>query len=249
MAERKKRKTTSTVKKRAPRTKAKAKVKAKTKTKAKAKTKIQDAGTKTRVGPDRSFAKVLQSKSVDTILPEVANRFEAGRRLYTQEAVAAATAELAVLNKERERLAEEEEAEGPAQVRIESLVTAVGTDITSGQELLEEMKLVIAPERGGWSVMGRVTMRDGTVPEKAAIVFLDENNEPVKELRPIKVGTDGVVRYAFSANVVKRQQARGGKVTVAVQVGRRIVATDSSPVRLKPGAMYQFDFRVNTGMG
>lgn len=232
MAERKKRKTPGTVKKKATGTKPKAAAERVTR----------------RGGPDRTFGKVLRSKSLDAILPEVSNRLEAGRRLYAKDAVPAATAELAVLNRERKRLAEEGEVEGSSLVRIERLVAAVETDIGAGRALLDEMKRTISPERGGWSVVGRVSLRDGTIPKKAEVVFLDENHEPIKELRAVKAGTDGTVRQAFSANVVKRLQAKGVKVTAAVQVGGRIVATDPTPVSLKSGAMHQFDFRINTGL-
>lgn len=231
MAERKTRTTPSTVKKKA----------------SSVRQKVAAARVTGRAVLDRTFAKVLQSKSVDAILPEASNRFEAGRRLYTKETLAAATAELAVLNKERERLAETG-ATGPAQARIERLVTAVETDIGAATALLDEMQNAITPQRGGWLLMGRVALRDGTVPKNAEIVFLDQNDKPIKELRTVKLGTDGIVRKAFSAEVVEELTAKGVKVSVAVQVRGRIIATDPAPVSLKSGALHQFDLRVNKGL-
>jgi hypothetical protein len=214
---------------------------------ARAKPKARRAGTTRATSPDRSFAKVLQSKSVDTIMPEVANRLEAGRRLYAREGLAAAKMELAILSKERERLIEAGDS-GDTGQRIDRLIAAVENDIGSGRALLDEMKQAIAPQPGGWSVMGRVTLRDGTAPAEAAIVFLAANHEPVKELRSLKPDANGLVRQVYPATVVKRVQARNIELFVALQIGDRIVATDPFAFKLMPGALHQFDLRVNTGL-
>lgn len=191
---------------------------------------------------DRSFGRVLQTRSPDRIVPETVRRLEGGRRLYLEESLRAAEAELLLLTKERDRL--QEEGDKRRLARIARLVAAVEADLAAGRETAAAVKQSGDLPADGWAVLGRVLTRDGDVPQRAEVVFVAEEGRPVEPLQSLPVGPDGMVRAAFPAEVVKPLEQQALRVAAAVRVGRRILAVDETPVRLRAGRVYQFDLRV-----
>jgi len=195
---------------------------------------------------DRSFAEVLRTKSVERVVPEAVNRFEAGRQLYAKQAVASADAELALLLEERKRLDQEDGAGEPRARRIDRLISAVEADLAASRATLDAIDDAVAPQVSGWTAIGRVLRRDGAVPRGAEVLFVAGGEEPVDELGVHEPGKDGMVRVTYPAEVVKRLVQTRLEVAAAVRSGARIVATDETSVRLLPGRVYLFDLRVET---
>lgn len=206
-------------------------------------------GTSTRARADMTFRRVLEKRSVDHIVPEVANRLEAGRRLYVKESITAAQAELKLLAAERKRIEDEGgEVSAARLARVDRLISAVQLDLAASQTVRNEIKKAKALVKDGWTVVGRVLSRDGTVPTQVAVVFLSDDGEAMKDLGVLKPGPDGMVRKVYSADVVKRLVAKQARVRVAVRVGGRIVAQEQFVVRVRPQRVHQFDLRIETAI-
>lgn len=206
-------------------------------------------GTSTRARADTTFRRVLEKRSVDHIVPEVANRLEAGRRLYVKESITAAQAELKLLAAERKRIEDEGgEVSAARLARVDRLISAVQLDLAASQTVRNEIKKAKALVKDGWTVVGRVLSRDGTVPTQVAVVFLSDDGEAMKDLGVLKPGPDGMVRKVYSADVVKRLVAKQARVRVAVRVGGRIVAQEQFVVRVRPQRVHQFDLRIETAI-
>lgn len=196
-------------------------------------------------GPeDRTFAEVLQTRSTDRIVPEGASRLEAGRRAFTIEAEAAATAELGLLAEEQKRLREEGKDDAKL-ARLQRYIAAANADLAATQFIRSQIERGVQPRPGEWTVIGRVLTRDGKTVPKAEVVFVDVQGEIVSALAPAAVGDNGAVSEAFSRDVVTKLAQTGARVSAAVRVARRILATDKPPVRVLPDQVYQFDLRVD----
>jgi hypothetical protein len=201
-----------------------------------------------RTSEDRSFGNILRTKSTGQIVPEVVNRFEAGRRLYVRDAVIAAEAERTLIVKECARIEEKGERQGARRSRLAWLLTAVENDLENSRITLDAIERDVASSPGEWRVIGRVLRRDGSVPEKVEVVFVDANNEPVKGLKVLKPARDGMVRNVYPATTVERLSAQGVTLAAAVRAGGRIIATEERPARIRPDGVHQFDLRVETAL-
>jgi hypothetical protein len=191
---------------------------------------------------DRGLGKILAERSADKIVPEVARRLEGARKSHVDAAVKAAEAERALLEAEAARLEKEGDAGGRKAGRIARFRAAVETEARSARETAGAIERRIEPERGGWSVIGRVVDRKGVSPAKTQVVFVDEKNVPVKGLAPITVGKDGMVRQSYpAATVAKLVRVR---VAAAARVGTKIVAVDDARTLVGAGRLHQFDIRI-----
>jgi hypothetical protein len=204
------------------------------------------AGPPTRAeGEDRSFLKILHTRSTDRILPELSLRLEGGRRRYASEVEAAAAAELAVLAEERRRLEREAPGDAARQARAARLAAAVELDLAATRHLREEIERAVPPVPGGFTVLGRVLTRDGA-PARAEVFFAGADGQEVKLLGVIPVGKDGMVRRAYPADVTKRLEAERVRVVAAARVGRQVVGREQTPARVRAGGVHQFDLRVDS---
>lgn len=207
-------------------------------------------GTSTRGRADRTFGRILEKRSVDDIVPEVANRLEAGRRLYVERSITSTEAELELLAAERKRLEEKGgDASAARLARVDRLMLAVQVHLAASQTVRNEIRKAKAPVKDGWTVVGRVLSRDGTVPKKVEVVFLSDDGEATKELGVVKPDPDGMVRKVYSADVVKRLLAKQARVRAAVRVGGRIVAQEQFAGPVRPQHVHQFDLRIETAFG
>jgi hypothetical protein len=192
---------------------------------------------------DRSFVQLLASRSPDKIAPEATLRLEGGRRLYVAETEKATAAELAALEDERKRIQDQDPNAAKKRARLDRLIAAVKLDSAGNAEIRKEIERAVTPERGGWTIAGRVLTRDGKVPAKAEVVFLDAEGKEIKALGALPVGKDGTIRESFAKDVVQKLGERA-KVTAAVRVGRQIVATEERSVRVAGDRIHQFDLRL-----
>lgn len=194
---------------------------------------------------DRTFAAVLQTRSTDRIVPEGVSRLEAGRRLFVAEAERATTGELALLEEEQKRLREEGDKDEAKLARLRGYIAAANADLAATRFVRGQIEKGVQPKPGEWTVIGRVLTRDGKTVPKAEVVFVDVQGEIVSALAPAAVGDNGAVSEAFSRDVVTKLAQTGARVSAAVRVARRILATDKPPVRVLPDQVYQFDLRVD----
>lgn len=202
------------------------------------------AGGGVSASEDRTFNRVLATRASEKIVPEAGRRLEAGRQRYVSESLSGARAELEIVEAERKRIEKEGDATGRKLARLEQIGAAVEADIEASRTIAEAIERAVEPVPGGWTVVGRVLGAKGRPPKKAQVVFVDEAGKLVKMLEPIGVEADGMVRQGYTEDVVAPLAKEGLRVRAAVRVGRRTVATDSSPVRVQSGGLYQFDLRV-----
>lgn len=193
--------------------------------------------------PDRSFGRILQSRSVDKILPEAVARLEAGRRSFADQSLKAVDAELALIDAEGRRL-EKEKAGEAKMVRLSRLRAVVEADLAASKQLNAEIKQGLRHEPQGWTVIGRVRS-DKPLPARAEIVFLGEDNELVKDLEPITVGADGMVRKSYPAEIAKQLQGRRAQVAAALRVGQKIVKVGERRTPVRADRVYQFDLSLD----
>ena len=216
---------------------------AKRKAKAKA-----ESGT-TRKREDRSFGTILRTKSTDRIVPEAVIRLEAGRRDYAKEALSATQAEFELLTAERERLKKAGVTEGRQLARLDRMIAAVEVELGAHRRVLDEIGRALAPIPGGWFVFGRVLCRDGSTPGNARVVFLDDNDNPVKKLGELKPDRSGIASKAYSAELTKDLEEKRTRILAAVCVNQRIVSRDTIPTFVRADGIHQFDLRVDTAFG
>lgn len=195
---------------------------------------------------DHSFARILQARSPEAVLRAAVDRFEEGRRGYAAEAETATAAELALLEAERARLRTDAPNDAARHGRVARAIAAVATELSGLRDLRREMERAVPPLPGGYTVVGRVLGRDGSVPEKAEVVFLGPDGRDLG-LGALAVGKDGMVREAYPAEVAKKLEESGAQVTAVVRIGRRVVAREDVPVRVRAGRVHQFDLRIDQG--
>lgn len=198
---------------------------------------------KRNAAADRSFGRVLRTKAVDRIVPETLERLEAGRRLYAQQVVAAAEAELKLLAEERDRV-EREEPNELRLARLDRLIGVVEAELADGRFVLTEIERAVVPTADGWTVLGRILSRDGAPPKGAEVVFLDERGEPIKDIAVLKSDADGTVRQVIPGELVKRLAAQNTQVAAAARINGRVVVIDENRVPVRAGGLYQFDLRT-----
>ena len=206
--------------------------------------KVKQRKGRPAVGEDRGLGKILVSRSTDRIVPEVARRLETGRQHRVGESLKAAEAELALLRAEAARIEEEGDPGGGKAARVAQFLGAVEADVEIARMTVRAVQRRVAPEKDGWSVMGRVVGRDGLAPKKARVVFVDEQGAQVKTLASIPIDSDGLVRKSYSLKVVTRLAAAGTRVAAAVRIGTQIVATDTTRTKVRARRLHQFDLRT-----
>jgi hypothetical protein len=195
---------------------------------------------------DRSFGKILGTKSVGRIVPDAVARLETGRRQYVREGVAGADAELDLLRAERKRLEGEEDPDAGSRrlSRVSSLISAVEVDLVARKATLEAIDRADPPQPGGWNVFGRVLQRNG-LPAKATVVFVVERGQPLQELGVLPVGNDGFVRKAYPAEVIAPLVKKGVAVSASVRISSRVLATEENRFPITANGLHQFDFVVD----
>jgi hypothetical protein len=195
---------------------------------------------------DRSLSALLQTGSVDRIVPDVAHRVEDGRRQYVNEALVAARAELEILEEERKHLEKDEAADPRRRQRIERLLAAVDQDVQMLHATSVEIKNAVEVTRGAWTVIGRVLKRRGDPAEKATVEFVGDNGEPVKELGRLPVDAEGRVRHVYPPEIVERLVKRQVTVSAAARAESRALVVDNVRVPVTPDAVHQFDLRLDS---
>jgi hypothetical protein len=194
---------------------------------------------------DHSFGELLQTRSVQRILPELINRVETGRRAFVRAAEQVVEGELNLLREERKLLEGEPDADPALIARLDGIIAGVARDLEAHQGVAAEFDQAVAHQAGGWTVLGRVLQRDGSPPKKATVGFVSEAGRPVKELGSLPVGADGYVRKAYVAEVIATIPAQARDVSAVIRVGQRVVAKDVAVVAVAADAMYLFDLRVD----
>jgi hypothetical protein len=194
---------------------------------------------------DKSLGEVLRTKSVERILPEVLGRVERGRHTYVREAAANIDAELELLEAERRRLEHEPSIDPARPARLARLLAAVAADRDAQRGVAAEIERAVLHQPGGFTVVGRVLQRSGAPLAKAAVEFVADGDQAVRELGTVAVGGDGSARKAYPAELVAKLSARGIAVGAAVRVGQRVVAVDAVRVRVAADTLYSFDLRAD----
>jgi hypothetical protein len=194
---------------------------------------------------DHSFGELLQTRSVERILPDAMNRIETGRRALVRSAEKTLAGELDLLREERKMLEAEPDADPALIARLDRAMAGVSRDLEAQRGVAAELDQAVVHLAGGWTVFGRVLQRDGTAPKKATVEFVAEAGRPVKELGSLPVGADGYVRKAYAAEAIATIPAQARDVSAVVRVGQRVVARDVAVVDVAADAIYQFDLRVD----
>jgi hypothetical protein len=192
---------------------------------------------------DHGFARVLQQRVPDRVLADVVGRLEEARRRYVVEVGTALEVEHEILAAEARRLAGGDD---PGQGRAAQALVAVETEAAALRDVVREMERAPSLEPDGFTVVGRVLTRTGHAPEKAEVVFLGPEGRDLGRagLEPLAVDADGMVRQSYPADVARKLEESGVQVTVAVRIGKRVVATDDTAVRVRAGRLLQFDLRI-----
>jgi hypothetical protein len=194
---------------------------------------------------DAGFSRVLQARAADPVLGAAVERFEDGRRRWAAEAEAATAAELELLEAERRRLKADAPNDAARLARIQRTIAAVTTDLGGLRDLRGAMERAVPPVAGGFTVVGRVLSAEGGVPQKAEVALLGPDDQDIG-LAALAVGADGMVRESYPPEIVRKLEAGGTQVVAVVRIGRRVVARDETPVRVRAGVLHQFDLRVGT---
>jgi len=203
-----------------------------------------EGGVGRGLGADRSLGKILASRSADKIVPEISQRLEGGRQRLVKASVAASAAELDLLDAEARRIEKEGDPVGRKAARMARFRTTAAADGERARAIAEAIEKMVTPERGGWTVMGRVLDRNGVPPKQAEVILVDEQGAPVKGLAPIPVDSDGMARGSFPRSAIAALADKGVRVSAAVRIGRRIVATDTARGTIRGGRLHQFDLRI-----
>ncbi len=192
---------------------------------------------------DAGFSRVLQARAAEPVLGATLERLEDGRRRWAAEAETATNAELELLEAERRRLQADAPNDGARLARIRRTIAAVATDLGGLRDLRGAMERAVPPVAGGFTVVGRVLSADGQVPEKAEVALVGPDGQDVG-LGALAVGRDGMVRESYPPEIVRKLESTQTQVVAVVRIGRRVVASDATPVRVRAGVLHQFDLRI-----
>lgn len=205
---------------------------------------IAPAGERDDRKPDTGLGDVIGRRNTQAITAEVLKRTEAARINDVKMGLLATEAELKLLRRERERLAERADAEKLAL--IDDYIQLATAEAESNRTVLAYVDRA-RDQKGRVTLIGRVADADGQPQVEAQVYFVDSSDKTVSEIPPAKPDSEGVVWIALNDEQTKAVIKRGGQLSARAQLDGKEVAADPFAARIRKGSVYQFDLGIRDG--
>lgn len=184
------------------------------------------------------LAAALKRKDPEAVLKQLGELLESARQSSLATGAIAA-------RKEREALLSAAEERPEFKARAVRASAAAAGDMAFAKTVEDTKPLIARPDPKGLTIAGTaVAGRTGNAA--VTIVFTDDEGREIDGTPEIAVAKNGAVSQVLSEReLAKLREAIGAKerARIAMKVGRRVVATTSRALFIRPGGVLQFSLR------